>query len=42
MKKVIEERRTRVQQDELVKISDDIVRDFAEFSSLMMNDQFAQ
>lgn len=40
MKKIIAERRLRVNQNDLVKVTDDLVRDFAEFSSYMMNDEY--
>lgn len=40
MKRIIQERRKRVDVHEMIRVSDELVRDFAEFSGYMMNDEF--
>ena len=42
MKRIITERRTRTDVDQMIKISDELVRDFAEFSGYMMNDELTK
>jgi hypothetical protein len=39
MKRVIQERKKKNEKEEMVRVSEDLVRDFAEFSGLMMNEE---